>query len=113
MAPETGSRNTVKAIELVRLIESNQCIIKDNTAAMFKVAEANLESAKATAHLADVVSSLQQVVTLLVTQVTTNIAQRNDAVPLKVFMLVVGTLVLILAAIVGLDMGGYHVVGVP
>lgn len=50
----------------------------------------------------------QQILQLLVTQVTTSISQRNDAVPLRVFLIVVLVLAAIIALVIGVDVTGIH-----
>jgi hypothetical protein len=97
----------VTEIELVRIIECNQQVIKDNAAA-------TLKSAEAMQRLSEVISGLQQVVTLLVTQITTSISQRADAVPIathnKTVAVCLGIAlfaILVAAFVVGLDLTGY------
>jgi len=75
--------------KLLELVDEDHRVIEANTVALTK--------------LADVICEMQHTMTLLVTQVTTSINQRNDAVPLRIFIIVVLVLVLLLGAVVGLD----------
>ncbi len=67
-------------------------------------------STEATSRLLGVMEQVQDTMQLLVSQITTNINQRNDAVPLKVVLLMIGVLVVVILTTVGLDATNlYHI----
>ena len=69
--------------KLITVIEKDHQVIADNS--------------KATVALSETLRSMQTTMELLVGQVTVSISQRNEAVPIKVFLIVVGTMALIIA----------------
>lgn len=86
----------------MNIIECDHKVIESNTAVMSRLV-VMLEAVQGT------LGTMTQTLHLLVGQVTTSIAQKTEGVPLKVVYWIVGILILILAATVGLDIAGYHV----
>lgn len=54
--------------------------------------------------LSETLRSMQTTMELLVGQVTTSISQRNEAVPIKVFLIVVGAMALVIAVVLGVSL---------
>ena len=54
--------------------------------------------------LLETLRSMQTTMELLVGQVTVSISQKSDAVPIKVFLVVVGTMSLVIAAVLGISL---------
>ena len=76
---------------LIDIIEANHRVIEANTFAV--------------SQLMNTLHTMQETLQLLVTQITTSISQRNEAVPVKVVLLIVGIMAAIIAVVVGLDIG--------
>jgi hypothetical protein len=87
---------------LMNIIECDHKVIEANTAVMSRLM-ATLEAVQGT------LGTMTQTLHLLVGQVTVSINQRTEAVPLRVVYGICGILILIIAAIVGLDIAGYHI----
>jgi len=71
-------------------LEEDQKVIAANTAAF--------------GALLETLRSMQTTMELLVGQVTVSISQKSDAVPIKVFLVVVGTMALVIAIVLGVNM---------
>ena len=54
--------------------------------------------------LLETLRSIQTTMELLVGQVTVSISQKSDAVPIKVFLIVVGTMALVIAIVLGVSL---------
>ena len=74
---------------------------------LVQIIEQHHEDSKATAvvltSMAATMCSIQAAMERLATRVETNISQRNDSVPIKIFGWVVGALIFVLFAVVGLQ----------
>ena len=77
---------------LMEVIQCDHRVIEQNTAAMSK--------------LMGTLDSMQGTLSLLVGQVTTSISQRNEAVPVRIVLLIVGVITLIALAGWGLNISG-------
>ena len=90
---ETGKTEQDRATRhedaLMDLIQCDHRVIEANTAAM--------------SLLMGTLDSMQETLRLLVGQVTTSISQRNEGVPIKVFMVVVLVMAAIVAVTIGVD----------
>lgn len=85
---------------LMDIIQCDHRVIEANTAAMSR--------------LVATLDGMQQTLSLLVGQVTTSISQRNDGVPLRVFLVVTVGLIVVLFTVIGLDAANiYHIGGTP
>jgi len=71
-------------------LEEDQKVIAANTAAF--------------GALLETLRSIQTTMELLVGQVTVSISQKSDAVPIKVFLIVVGVMALVIAAVLGISL---------
>jgi len=77
------------------------CIMQDS----HRVIEANTST---NSRLTATLEQMQSTLTLLVSQVTTNITQQSSGVPLRIFLIVVLLLAALVAAAFGLNVSGYE-----
>jgi hypothetical protein len=84
---------------LIKIIEADHKVISENTATYSKVI-VMFESMQNT------MSLMQNTLSLLVQQVTTDISQQRNGVPVRVFLIVVVVLAAIIAVTIGLDISG-------
>ena len=75
---------------MVTVLEEDHKVIAANTAAF--------------GALLETLRSMQTTMELLVGQVTVSISQKSDAVPVKVFLIVVGTMALVIAGVLGISL---------
>jgi len=75
---------------MVTVLEEDHKVVAANTAAF--------------GALLETLRSMQTTMELLVGQVTISISQKSDAVPVKVFLVVVGTMALVIAAVLGISL---------
>jgi len=75
---------------MVTVLEEDHKVIAANTAAF--------------GALLETLRSMQTTMELMVGQVTVSISQKSDAVPVKVFLIVVGTMALVIAGVLGISL---------